>query len=245
MTLTLLVKKYNNIPHLVNLSLLYDVSLGLRYLHAHEPPIVHRDLSPNNVLVTSHLEAKVTDLGLAKGVLLENADKLTKEPGTRDFMPPEAFDEKPEYGPPLDVFSFGGVSCHLLTREWPTPKATKQIDPKTKRRIMLSEVERRQNYIGKLKDTELQSLISKCLEDDTDTRPSAIEISKVIKQMMEMYGKKNTRDGIGPVLWLAEIKCEQETTKASQVRYYRFFLCGYHLIFHNSNCQVLVSCLIC
>ena len=59
-------------------------------------------------------------------------------------MPPEAFDDEPEYGPPLDVFSFGEVSCHLLTKEWPTPKATKQVDPL---RYMLSEVERRKDYV--------------------------------------------------------------------------------------------------
>ena len=106
---------------------------------------MHRDLSPNNILVTSHLEAKITDLGLAKGMLLGNCNKLTKEPGTKDFMPPEAFDDEPEYDPPLDVFSFGGVSCHLLTKEWPTPKATKQVDPLTEKRYMLSEVERRKD----------------------------------------------------------------------------------------------------
>lgn len=217
MTLTLLVKKYSDIPLLVNLSLLHDVSLGLRYLHAHDPAIVHRDLSPNNILVTSHLEAKITDLGLAKGVLMESMKTLTKAPGTKDFMPPEAFDEEPVYGPPLDVFSFGGVSCHLLTREWPVPKATKQIDPVTKKRCMLTEVERRQKYIDKLAgDTELQTLITNCLEDDADSRPTAKHISEVIKSKMEIYEKKSTRDGIGPVLWLAEIKCEQEAAKALQ-----------------------------
>lgn len=247
MNLTLLVKKYSDIPRLVNLSLLYDVSLGLRYLHAHDPPIVHRDLSPNNILVTSHLEAKITDLGLAKGVLMESVNTLTKAPGTRDFMPPEAFDEDPVYGPPLDVFSFGGVSCHLLTREWPAPKATKQFDPETKKRYMLSEVERRQKYIDKIAgDMELQSLIATCLQDEAELRPSAKEISEVIKTKMEMYSKENIRDGIGPVLWLAEIKCEQEAIKASQVCRCQFLCSINFLIFYNSNCcRVVISCLIC
>jgi len=55
-SVTSLVDKHDNIPLLVKLSILHDVSLGLRYLHGHNPPIVHRDLSPNNILVTPHLE---------------------------------------------------------------------------------------------------------------------------------------------------------------------------------------------
>ena len=136
-TLTVLVKKYPDIPLLVKLSLLHDVVLGLRYLHAHTPPILHCDLSPNNILVTSHLEAKITDLGLAKGVLMKDANQLTKAPGTLQFMPPEALDDETTYGPPLDIFSFGGVICHLASGKWPVPKATKQRDPKTKKIIVL------------------------------------------------------------------------------------------------------------
>ena len=49
---TSLIEKHDNIPLLVKLSILHDLSLGLRYLH---PIVIHRDLSPNNILVTSHL----------------------------------------------------------------------------------------------------------------------------------------------------------------------------------------------
>ena len=150
---------------------------------------------------------------------MESVQTLTKAPGTKEFMPPEAFDDEPVYGPPLDIFSFGGVSCHLLTKEWPVPKATKQMDPVTKKRYMLTEVERRQKYLDKLTGdaAELYTLIENCLNDDADSRPSAKEISEVIKSKIEICSKKNTRDGIGPILWLAEIKCEQESAKAMQV----------------------------
>ena len=40
---------------------------------------------------------------------------MTKAPGTVDFMPPEALDDTPEYGPPMDVFSFAGISSTHLT----------------------------------------------------------------------------------------------------------------------------------
>ena len=208
-SVTSLVDKHDNIPLLVKLSILHDVSLGLRYLHGHNPPIVHRDLSPNNILVTPHLEAKITDLGVAKTMTMgPNSKTMTKTPGTGVFMPPEALDDKPVYGPPLDVFSFGGVILYVTSRQWPTPKSWSQIDPKTRKRIMLSEVERRQQYIDMMigSDADLKPLVVSCLEDDPELRPPAADMSERIEVMKEEYSKKTTHDGMDPISWLGEIK---------------------------------------
>ena len=204
-SVTSLVEKHDNIPLLVKLSILHDVSLGLRYLHDHDPPTVHCDLTPNNILVTSHLEAMITDLSVAKAMLTRNSKTMSETPGTCVFMPPEVLDDKPVYGPPLDVFSFGGVILHITSRQWPIPKSA--IDPKTKRRVMLSEVERRQQYIDMMtgSDVDLKPLVELCLKDDPKLRPSAADMSERIKRMKEEYSKKTTRDGMDPLLWLAEI----------------------------------------
>ena len=65
-SLTSFVGKHEKIPVHIKYSIVHDVSLGLCYLHNHDPPIVHRDLSPNNVLLTAHHVAKISDLGVAK-----------------------------------------------------------------------------------------------------------------------------------------------------------------------------------
>ena len=46
------------------LSILYDVSLGLSYLHSRDPVVIHRDLSSNNVMLNTRgqLVAKIGDL---------------------------------------------------------------------------------------------------------------------------------------------------------------------------------------
>ena len=97
--------------------LLTDVARGLLYLHTHNPPIVHRDLSARNVLLTSSLVAKISDLGNARIVDLQSgqlARTLTRLPGTLSYMPPEAFDEGSQYGPRLDIFSFGHLALFTL-----------------------------------------------------------------------------------------------------------------------------------
>ena len=50
-----LEKSSSEIPLSIKLSILLDVSYGLLYLHSHTPPIIHRDLSANNVLLTTDL----------------------------------------------------------------------------------------------------------------------------------------------------------------------------------------------
>ena len=81
-SVTSLVEKYDDIPLLVKLSILHDASLGLRCLHGRNPPILHRDISPNNILLTSYLQAKISDLGVAKAVMTcrkqQDNDKNTR-----------------------------------------------------------------------------------------------------------------------------------------------------------------------
>ena len=47
------------------LQILRDIAQGLRFLHASNPPIVHRDLKAKNILIDSRFRAKVADFGLA------------------------------------------------------------------------------------------------------------------------------------------------------------------------------------
>jgi len=106
-----------NIPLAIKMSILTDTSSGLVYLHGRAPPIVHRDLTARNVLLTSSLCAKITDLGNSRMVSPSQlANTLTKIPGTPVYMPPEAFNEILRYGPSLDVFSFGHLALFTLTQ---------------------------------------------------------------------------------------------------------------------------------
>ena len=108
-----------NIPLVLKRSTLEDVAQGLLYLHAHDPQIIHRDLTAKNVLLTSSLVAKITDLGNSRIVNLQPgqlARTLSRLPGTLSYMPPEALKSSARYGPSLDVFSFGHLALFTLTQ---------------------------------------------------------------------------------------------------------------------------------
>ena len=104
------------IPYLSKLSILQDVAQGLRYLHQN-PPVVHRDSSPNNILLSAHRVAKISDLGVAKAVKLDSKNTMTKAPGTSDFMPPEALQGSSKYNALLDIFSYGGISLFMVCQQ--------------------------------------------------------------------------------------------------------------------------------
>ncbi len=108
-----------NIPLPVKISILTDTGSGLVYLHSRGPPIVHRDLTARNILLTSSLTAKITDMGNSRMVTLRQtqlAQTLSKNPGTTVYMPPEALSDSHRYGPSLDVFSFGHFALYVLTQ---------------------------------------------------------------------------------------------------------------------------------
>ena len=197
-SLTAFVEKYEKIPIQIKFSIAHDVSLGLCYLHNHHPPIVHRDLSPNNVLLTAHHVAKISDLGVAKVIQADSRKTMTKAPGTVDFMPPEALDKSPVYGPPMDVFSFGGIILHIFNQQWPSPSSQVQFDPKTRKMVALSEVERRQEYLDKMigEAEVLRSLVKECLDYDPVVRPSIITVCKKIQVNKDAYTNESLQDVI-------------------------------------------------
>ena len=191
-SLTSLVDKHEKIPVHIKFSIVHDVSLGLCYLHNHDPPIVHRDLSPNNILLTAHHVAKISDLGVAKVIKADSKKTMTKAPGTVDFMPPEALDDSPMYGPSLDVFSFAGIVLHTFNQQWPRPSSQVPLDPQSGKRVVLSEVERRQQYVDKMRGEAeaLIPLVKECLSDDPSVRPNIAYVCNIIETAKESFKKR-------------------------------------------------------
>ena len=187
-----LLESRDNLRWEKKLSILNDVCYGLQYLHSRNPPIIYRNLTPNNILLCSHLRAKITDLGVAKVMCGTNIRALTQNPGTEDFMPLESFTTKPVYGLPLDIFSFGGVILYICTHQWPQLPPLISFDPDTGKRIVLTELERRQQYLDQLFGvyTDLKSLAISCLDDNPNNRPSAEQVLLEIQVVKNAYEEK-------------------------------------------------------
>lgn len=160
-------------------SILHDVSLGLVYLHKQDPPIVHRDLSASNVLLTSNMVAKISDLGVAKILDLTplQISNMTQTPGTPAYMPPEVMVANPKYGTSVDIFSFGILMIHVFSGRWPEPES-EQVRTEGDRLIPVTEAERRKSYLEAIgEDHPMMNLIHRCINNDFQRRPHAEEIA--------------------------------------------------------------------
>ena len=181
----------SNISLKRRIAILHHVAEGMIYLHTCTPPVIHGDLSPNNILLLhTGVEqvppiAKVADLGVANVMQTVAKNQLTKVPGAFDFMPPEVFVDNPKYGPSLDVFSYGGIMLYTVNQEWPTPKPPTKFDPVTSEKKGLREVERHQEYIDKLTGEAevLRQLIETCLDNDPTKRPPMTHLAEMIKPL--------------------------------------------------------------
>ena len=162
-------------------NILSDVARGLIYLHVVQG-VAHRDLSSNNILVTDTLKnAKIADFGSARIMDSQSQAKwrgqLTAQPGTQDFMPPEALEDPPRYDLSVDVFSFGCVIIHLTTRTWPKPSG------QTFYNRIVSEWKRREKLILEMGIYDhLKSIVKECLKDQAHLRPSSKKLLSLLEE---------------------------------------------------------------
>ena len=163
-------------PLSTKLFILQDVARALVYLHSQNPPIIHRDLTANNVLLTSDMRAKLADLGVAK-ILDLNLVKPpdTRCPGTLAYMPPEALKEHPKYSTELDVYSLGVLGFHIFSGKWPHPHGIRKDDNSP-----LSDTERcRADLIGE--GLCLLKTLENCLDINPLSRLTAPNILAIIE----------------------------------------------------------------
>jgi serine/threonine protein kinase len=93
--------------------------------HAHEHHIIHRDVKPENILLTPQGDVKLADLGLARP--LDNGVALTDSGvavGTPLYMAPEVMINPRQASPRSDIYALGGVLYSYLTGQTPFQAAT-------------------------------------------------------------------------------------------------------------------------
>ena len=164
---------------------LRQVTQALAYLHSQNPPLVHHDLSPNNVLLNVvSFVTKVSDFGMSRAI---NPSALTRKSsikGTLAFMAPEALHDPPRYNEKLDVFSFGNVVISTLTHEWPNPGHPTKYEGDVF--VAVTELQRREHYVVKFTAQEKQlflPIVRQCLENRPDKRPSGVMLVQELRHI--------------------------------------------------------------
>ena len=169
-------------------SILLDVAEGLKYLHTHQPQVIHGDLTATNVLLDEKGTAKIGDFGNARMLSYDQSSCLettTGYLGTPSYTAPEVFPihALQSFNAKIDSFSFGHLALFVMIDEFPfklypsvemKPDGTKEA---------LSEIERRKEYIEKLKTvcessniSPMVTLVTNCLDNRPKQRPLATDL---------------------------------------------------------------------
>jgi serine/threonine-protein kinase len=112
-----LVQRSGRLPVRRAVELALAVADGLAF--AHQEGLVHRDVKPQNVLLSREGEVKVTDFGIARSLEVEHGVTQTGTVlGTGEYLAPEQASGKP-VSPATDVYSLGVVLWEMLAGEVP------------------------------------------------------------------------------------------------------------------------------
>jgi serine/threonine protein kinase len=157
--------------------------------HAHERAVVHRDIKPQNVLVTEEGEphAKLMDFGVAR---LTDAAALTAPGdvvGTLAYMAPEQAEGR-TVGPEADVYALG----LMLYESWSGDHPTRRSTPAATARAIGGRMKPMRRLRPDL-PRELCETVDACLQTRPDRRPSLEELGGAIESSLDRLAEHPPR----------------------------------------------------
>lgn len=141
-----------------------QIASVLEYMHGSSPPIIHRDVTPDNIVLKENGEVTVVDFGAANEFLGTATGTLV---GKQAYIAPEQFRGRATMQ--SDIYALGGTLFFLLTGQDPEPLAVSH--PK--------------QVMEKVSD-KMDHLVALCTELDADRRLlCAQEVYSLAKQLLE------------------------------------------------------------
>lgn len=161
----------------------------------HKVGIVHRDIKPDNVLLGRDGVVKITDLGLARQMDDETANRLTATGmvvGTPLYVSPEAIRDTKDAGPSADIYSLGATLYHMLVGRPP-------FSGKTAYEVMRAHLDKRLQPIREQVPEvppPLADLVERCLAKLPAERPDLETIRQVMHGRTESYEVQGKRGSL-------------------------------------------------
>lgn len=179
--------------------IIVQVAHGLH--RAHRQGLIHRDVKPDNIMVTTEGKAKLLDLGLAKASD-EGADltRTGRGLGTPDFMAPEQFRNAKNASIRCDVYSLAATLYNMVTGKIPFG----EDDPvKSMMRKLKNELPAPREFVPHLSE-RTDWAIRRGMSGDPETRPASCRdfVEDLIGQSTRPAGKPESAIGSGDMWYI-------------------------------------------
>ncbi|PON60517.1 GPCR kinase [Parasponia andersonii] len=183
------------------LQIALDSAKGVLYLHTEaDPPIIHRDVKANNILLDSKFTAKVSDFGISrlapvsdsKGDTTAHVSTVVK--GTPGYLDPEYFlthklTEK------SDVYSIGIVFLELLTGMPPISHGrniVREVNTACQSGKISSIIDRDMGSYNFECVKKFMQLALRCCQEETKERPTMLEVVRELENLCSMAPQPET-----------------------------------------------------
>ena len=154
-------------------NMLHDVAAGLAYLHAKNPPLIHQDIKPDNILISDEGLYMITDFGISARVrsTIRNGMQAEEQSGgTLAYMGPERFSSRPRPIMASDIWSLGAMMYEVICGNPPFGNNGGLMQ---KKGAEIPEIE--DDTISQ----ELKDIIYSCLNEEPAKRPRATVIEEI------------------------------------------------------------------
>eukprot|EP00794_Sanderia_malayensis_P003149 gene3149-3618_t len=205
-------------------NILIQIVLGLHYIHK-EKRIIHRDLTPNNIMLGENDKVTITDFGLARQKQPDTS-KMTSVVGTILYSCPEIIQNLP-YGEKADVWALGCVLYQMATLK-PPFFSSNMLTLATK--IVAADYDPLPDDSYSRKVVEV---IRNCLTSDPEKRPDINGVAAIISDVL-----LDVVDRLKQQVTSLEKKLEKERRRTqrhyfeahqSQQKYHRLFIASQQL----------------
>ncbi|GKV02972.1 hypothetical protein SLEP1_g15343 [Rubroshorea leprosula] len=182
----------NSVSLTTRLHIALGSAKGVLYLHSEaDPPIIHRDIKANNILLDNNLNPKVSDFGISRLVPITDdegasAHISTNVRGTPGYLDPEYFlthklTEK------SDVYSLGIVFLQLLTGMQPISHGrniVREVSAACQSGMMLSMIDQSMGTYSSECIKKFMALALKCTHDKPQPRPTMLEAVRELENLI-------------------------------------------------------------
>ncbi|XP_052808823.1 serine/threonine-protein kinase Nek10-like isoform X2 [Mya arenaria] len=218
-----LKEKHDRFTEARTWNILIQMLLALRYLHK-DKGIVHRDLTPNNIMLGENDKVTITDFGLAK-VKGTDTSKMTSQCGTILYSCPEMVEGAP-YTEKADVWALGCIIYQMCV-----------LDPPFFNTNMLTLVKNIVEGVYKpipdgLYSDRLVGIVKSCICPNADRRPDTVELASGMSDLVlrHMDTLQQTQSNLQRKLDRERRKTQKHFVEANQCmqKYHRLFVSPEH-----------------